>query len=222
MKRLSLVLILFLSVFDLVGQDKPTASMLASVGNEKERNEEFSKALDGFVKLLIHLPKTTLGFVTISGDDAEIIQQRYRLVEAKIGKDPDLKRRIETPRVGVKYGKDWQMSEFWLIPEGAESPYSPNCILISCPEIHISGPTPESLADETLTYVAVVSDAVELTYEWSVVGGEVKSGQGTNNIRVSVDKPRPTSLFVTLKVGGFREDGNCMDTAEIRTTFSPK
>ncbi len=197
--------------------------MFASVGNESEKTDEFAKTLDSYLKEFLDWPKSTHGFIAISGEDEETIRKRYALVMAKFAEDRKLVDRIELPRLGTSYQAVCGLHpNFGSYRMGLMLTYTPFTYDVFCPTFRISGPSVESLADATLTYVAVVHGGDEITYMWSVIGGKITSGHGTSAIRVLVDRPSPASVKVTLKIGGLPKEGNCIESAELETMLRQK
>jgi hypothetical protein len=71
----------------------------------------------------------------------------------------------------------------------------------TCPTVSVS--CPASLDKDVVSFSATVTDAspdAELTWNWSVDGGEIVEGQGTANLKVKI---KPTSaVTATVEVGG--------------------
>lgn len=92
------------------------------------------------------------------------------------------------------------------------------CRLIECPTIDISGPA-DVKAGASTSFTANVSGGSQqsVTYEWTVLNGEVVNGQGTPFINVKVaDKLAPGtgqgSVSVTLKIGGLDPLSGCQNS----------
>jgi hypothetical protein len=83
------------------------------------------------------------------------------------------------------------------------------CGLIECPTITITGP--QALEAESV-FTANVSGGSQdsVSYDWSVVGGEVVEGQGTPSILVKIHTR--TGGSVTVRIGGLDPRGSCIDS----------
>jgi hypothetical protein len=86
------------------------------------------------------------------------------------------------------------------------------CGFIECPTITIAGP-PVLEADSVFTANVSGGSQESVTYEWSVVGGEIVEGQGTPSIRVKIQTMPGGS--VTIKIGGLIKEGNCISSETL-------
>ncbi len=109
-------------------QEKPVAVRIAEYDDKTEKIETFAEKTTLFLDKLSKSPQTTMGFIAIFGKDYSTYKVLSEKVASIISKNPNLKSRVETFIPGVKYretDKSDHKSEFWLVPEGAESPYTP-------------------------------------------------------------------------------------------------
>ena len=95
-----------------------------------------------------------------------------------------------------------------LAPAGAYAQEQRDAV---CPTVTVSCPDGPN-GDKTVTYTAVVKGgdpSVTPTYNWTVKGGKISSGQGTHEIVVEVEGGN--SLAAAVEVGGYLS--SCQATA---------
>lgn len=208
----------------LLAQSKPVAQKIAEIPNAQGSTKTFVETMDLFLKRLSKIEKSTSGFIAISGDDYSTRAERERIVKEKILQYPKLKNRIEITRSGLIYNKTWSVSEFWLVPRGADQPYFAEIHDCSCPTIAIHGPDLLAPQRPSLTYTASVAGGSQesVTYRWKVVGGRIIGGQGSPSIQVRPNNRSVKNLMVTVKIGGIDEDCHCMDNDSITTQLQIK
>lgn len=90
---------------------------------------------------------------------------------------------------------------------------APDCptIIVDCPSIAVAG--------ERITFTSTLKNgdpSVTPTFDWSVSGGTISSGQGTSSITVdTTGASGGSSVTATLRVGGY--DPSCNTTASCMT-----
>ncbi len=210
----------YLLVFNsaIFAQEIPVAVRIAEYDDKTEKIETFAEKTNLFLDKLSKSPQTTMGFIAVFGKDYSTYKVLSEKVASIISKNPNLKSRVETFIPGVRYretDKSDYKSEFWLIPEGAESPYTPFCINCLCPTISVSGT--ESISNETsaITFTANVSGGSQDdgTYNWKVSAGKIIEGQGTAVIKVDAEGAK--EITATVEIGGVCEE--CNREASFRT-----
>ena len=85
-----------------------------------------------------------------------------------------------------------------------------------CPTISVTGPAGITNPGDTMTFTANVSGGSQasITYNWSVTGGTIESGQGTPSITVRTTREEANSnLTATVDIGGTDPSCNCTTTA---------
>lgn len=84
-------------------------------------------------------------------------------------------------------------------------------IVCECPTATISGPAGITAPGETMTFTANVSGGTQqgaITYNWSVSGGTIESGQGTPSIVVRTAREQAgQSITATVELGGLPNCG---------------
>jgi hypothetical protein len=93
-------------------------------------------------------------------------------------------------------------------------PYCPTSVQLSCPK-------GEVVAGSLVTTSVIFEDldpALKLSYDWTVSGGMIKSGQGTDTVVVNANGLEGQLLKVAVKIGGL--DVVCVSylTCEMRIT----
>lgn len=171
----------------------------------------FEPRAEAFIKILEAADNTTRGLITIYENEEAAAKLNQLLL-----KKPDLLKRIQLFVPGVKYPKQGSHVEFWLLPNGANSPYVPDCALgiCDCSSISVSG-LDEYTLGPLLTFVAEVNggDQDSVEYAWSVEGGEIVKGQGTPKIKVKPVMSDPKDITATLEIKGTNPVCGCPTTA---------
>jgi len=90
-----------------------------------------------------------------------------------------------------------------------------NCVrACSCPSLSVSGPAGVTTPGDTMTFTANVSGGPDVTYNWTVSGGTITSGQGTPSIVVgTTTADAGTTITATVTLGGLDPACNCPETA---------
>ena len=223
----TIVILLFLAVLSLqtFAQETAKAIKFAVVPDENVSNGDFIAKNNAFIAKIKAGPKTSNGFVAVSGEDDATLMARVKLVKESVKKNPKLQQRIEISRPGTRYNKSWLMTEFWIIPHGAHSPYVANTYDCECAAISVSGPIETSIRDEKVTYSANVSGVVPgmFSYKWIVTGGQIVQGQGTRSITVRLRRNRAKEILAEVDIGGFDdEDCICATKASLTTKVISK
>lgn len=87
-------------------------------------------------------------------------------------------------------------TELYIVPRGARSPVPRPTVrvdeVVNCPSVSIYGTREELRLGERVSFTAytAMDTQVQPRFEWSVLGGTIKSGQGTNKINVEVNNPQ--------------------------------
>lgn len=88
-----------------------------------------------------------------------------------------------------------------------------------CPTIGLNGPLTAVRAGETVAFSVGISkeaDPKKIRFRWSLSGGELVSGQGTNHITAKILR----DTVATVKVSGL--DSVCKDTADFKLKVGAK
>lgn len=94
----------------------------------------------------------------------------------------------------------------------------PTC---SCPTLSLSGPTGVTTPGTDITFTATSSG--DVTYNWSVSAGTIKSGQGTSSITVDTTGLAGQSVTATVDIGGTASlCADCPKTASETAPVQPK
>lgn len=200
--HLSIVFITILTfVTFAAAQVKKVPVKVLEVG-ASESDEVFTTALYSFMNKLAKGPKTTRGFVAITGN----AEERYRIT-ADIANRASLRSRIEITRPGIIYEKGWEKSEFWLVPEGADVPYPHKIDDRACPNIEIAGKFYAERGESTLDYTANIFGGpdIAIKYRWKVDGGKIVSGDGTPTVTVRVAEGA-LEIKATVEIIGWKDD----------------
>src|SRR6188508_2355062 len=85
-----------------------------------------------------------------------------------------------------------------------------------CPTVLVTGPPGLSNLGELATYTTSGVDQISypIEYVWSVNGGQIRDGQGTNAVRVLRQADR---LVVTVEIKGLPRD--CPSSASVGATY---
>ena len=101
----------------------------------------------------------------------------------------------------------------------------PDCKqLCDCATLAVSGPAGITNPGETMTFTANVSGGSQsnVTYNWSVSGGSIESGQGTPSITVRTTREMAnTNVTATVELGGQDPECNCPKTASESGSVAP-
>ena len=225
MGKIPLLIFLAVLAIQTFAQEKPVAIKFGEVENGKEFTPLFIKQFDEFLKKVRKAPNSTRGFVAIDADDLSILSARHDIVEAKLRKRADLRRRIEVTHRGVSYRTHWTKSEFWFVPGGAKAPYLALTADVFCPIVTVQGKPAAADTKEEIVFTASVGSDGPVGFKWSVVGGHISSGQGTPRISVKIGRSMRVGVGMgvtaTLKLTGLPEDGNCMDKFSYTTMLAP-
>lgn len=92
----------------------------------------------------------------------------------------------------------------------------PGCTMIcDCGTLSVTGPAGLTDPGDVMTFTANVSGgAGTQTYNWTVSGGTIESGQGTASIRVrTTESDAGSNITATVNLGGLDANCNCPSTA---------
>ncbi|MEP6850631.1 MAG: hypothetical protein ABI999_17370 [Acidobacteriota bacterium] len=209
-----LTLVLF--TMSVVAQN-PAAVKIDEVDIQTAGSEVFEVRAEAFLKAIMAAEKNTTGLITLYDND-----ETARKLEVHIATIPTLKNRVLFFSHHIIYQKKTGTVEFWLLPEGAEEPYLPECTkpICWCPDISIIGSNDFRLSDNELVFKAQINggDRESVSYEWKVDGGDIVAGTGTATITVKPTISDPKDLKVVLDLGGLDPGCNC----PIEATFTSK
>ncbi|MEQ1765517.1 MAG: hypothetical protein ABL984_20480 [Pyrinomonadaceae bacterium] len=110
--------------------------------------------------------------------------------------------------------KSADVVEFWRVPPGANNPTCSACLVPNvCPTITVSGPPGITEPGNIVEYSAAVGGRPTegLSFIWTVVGGELISGQGTLNPKIKPKGLWAIQVTASLEVKGLPE--TCPNTA---------
>lgn len=83
-----------------------------------------------------------------------------------------------------------------------------------CPTLSVSGPAGITTPGDAMTFTANVSGGPEVTYNWTVTGGTIESGQGTPSISVRTTlEDAGSNITATVQLGGLDPNCNCTTSA---------
>jgi hypothetical protein len=128
----------------------------------------------------------------IVGEKANVV---WDLLNAKIGK--------HTLTVGI--GRN-NLIPGQIITKSISLQECPDCDPgCACPAVEISGPTKNVAPGDSIIFTASVTggeENIEPSYNWTVSGGTITTGQGTRNIIVKTDSAvKKGSVTATLELG---------------------
>jgi hypothetical protein len=112
-----------------------------------------------------------------------------------------------------------EIAELWRVPPGAGNPNCGSCKPAECPTITVTGPAGIWLPEESISFVASVgpSELKNLTFHWTVDGGDLIDGQGKSLIRVKTRKTLDPRITVAVRVTGLPT--GCPATASEVASF---
>ena len=88
----------------------------------------------------------------------------------------------------------------------------------ACPTVKVSATGETHKEGVAVEFSGSVSGTGSYTYNWSVSGGIIESGQGTPAIRVNTDGTAGTNITATMEVGGIER--TCPATASATVSIS--
>jgi PKD-like domain len=198
---LAAVVIMFVISGLAFAQRPNNATMVDRYDPSSESVEVFEAKAKLFIKILDEADKdTTAALSTYVNSECALALDR--LLEQR----PDLRRRISFFHAGIKYRGEWKNVEFWLIPPGSDSPFPPFCALCSCPSLSVSGSAAPGKEGRVLVFTANIS--ADVTYRWTVMGGQIVKGQGTASISVKPDGG--DHVEAKVEVEGLDPSCNCV------------
>ena len=204
MRRFTLTVIsLLIFVAGTFSQQSSAPEKLWVLSNHSSLSE-FNTYLDRLVNELQNRPESTEAFVTLSGKaKVDRLNSLRNLLKAK----PELKARINYSIPGAQYDKEWQETEFWIMPTRDNAPYEVVIYDRECASLAIIGPAAVAPRTRTINYTARVTGGAQqtLTFLWHVEGAVIISGQGTPSITVKRN-PRANRITLDLTVGGVSDE----------------
>jgi hypothetical protein len=219
MCKVLLIFLVSLAAPALWAQRATGAIKIAEFDQRVERKEVFIQRANEFIKRLSFEDQTTRASINVYEDDRlgmELIKLLYN--------KPELRKRFDLLIPGRKYIDEPANVEFWLVPKDADWPFVPVCMFCECPDIKISGLESISNKQETATFTADVSGGSQdsVTYKWTVAGAEIKAGQATASINVSVPVNGMGEIIATLEIGGIDPSCSCLTFSTYKTRVLPK
>lgn len=100
----------------------------------------------------------------------------------------DLEGRLDLLQPGIKSSKGAVNIEFWIVQKGSEGPFPIVCGLCDCPPpASIDGKAKLDGTEVEIEFSAEISGGDKIKFVWSVTGGKIIKGQGTDKITVRPD-----------------------------------
>lgn len=99
-----------------------------------------------------------------------------------------------------------------------------DCVRVcECPSsVSVTGPAGVTQPGESMSFTANVVGGPEVTYNWTVSGGTIESGQGTPSISVRTSSAdADTTITATVQLGGFEEGCGCQTEASDNGPVAP-
>lgn len=191
-----------------------------------EAIEDFDNKLESFIQMLSDSPKSNRGFIAVADDDYQSTRDLRKRLRSTLKKRPEIDRRVGFTEHSVIYDRSWEVTEFWLLTNGADAPYSIlNLGSGTCPDVSIHGKEQVSLTlSQTLVFTAHVSGGSQdsLEYDWLVDGGEITGGRGTPSIVVEgFGQLDSVNAKLRLTLGDTRDSANCQTEFTFTTKIRP-
>jgi hypothetical protein len=120
-----------------------------------------------------------------------------------------------------------ELMQFWRVPPGANNPTCKECEKLAmngppdCPKISIAGPAGVTNPGDRMTFTTSITGNLpeNVRLRWSVIDGEIYSGQGTLNLTVRAPNKSSYITTATLKIEGLPV--GCPNTASESAPVSP-
>lgn len=234
MKRFSLALRRIIAVFFIAmsfaglihGQQSLVPEKFATLDDLADLSL-FNRKLDEVVVEMMKRPGSTRTFVALTGKDSGALIERLKAIRGLRKENPALKDRISYTQPGVRYEPSWKETEFWLVPDKSRAPYVARIYDCECPALEIRGKPMAEKKTNVLVYSTSYPSQTWLdepiAFFWTVKGGRIVSGQGTQSIAVKMDSKETLAIEVELKVLGWEEDcPSCLDHTSFTTTVLEK
>lgn len=190
----------------------------------KESRSSFIAKSNNLIYELAKHSISTTGFIAIdAGDVHNTLELRKAALDLIAKKHLESRVVVSNPYGG--YNKPIESTTFWIVPAGAEPPYILRILDIFCATISVDGPVTVPKLSKKLRFVANISGGEATGYRWSVSGGRIVSGQGTQAILVKINRGMSIgegmSVTATVKFSGFDPAANCIDTASFSSILAP-
>ena len=211
-----LCLCLFVYNSAIFAQENSNAVKVAEYDDKTEKIETFVEKANLFLDKLSKSVETTQGFIVINVKDDLMKKNLSERLHIILSEKSQLKNRnIIAPIPGQRYSFLPEKSEFWIVPQTADYPYTPNCALCVCPTINIDGVKVAGKKTVDLTFTANISggSADTVTYKWSISAGKIIEGQETPVIKVDAEGAK--EIIATVEIGGVCEE--CLREASLTT-----
>ncbi len=163
--------------------------------------DALAKMAGKFADRLAAEPSTTDGFINLYKNSTEATR-----IKSVLEKKPELKNKIFFLEPGRRYMRETSTIEFWIVPSGADEPFTPTCTLCECPTLSVVRIEPVAYRNKNLMFAANVSggSGETITYTWKVSAGKIVEGQGTSAIKV--DAKGAQEIIATVEIGGVCEE----------------
>lgn len=218
---LSLIIFVILIAVSSFAQQTVQPKKIATLDNQADLTV-FNQKLNELIAEMLKRPDTTSAFVALSGKDYKTLIDRLKAVRALEKARPELKRRISYTQPGVRFEPPWKETEFWLVPDKVDPPYVARIFDCDCATLEIEGKLTIDKKITNITYSTRYPTYTWLdepiTFFWSVKGGRIVSGQGTQSISVRRDRIDAETIEVKLKVQGWDKYCMCIDDVSFTTT----
>lgn len=230
MKFISAFLFLWYAAVAAAGQDAPKAIQFSEFRSAMTYSDvaKLTSQTQEFLQRLKSEPISTRGVLIFynRGETEDCIDNRIvpdrtlQKIAEKVVSDESLQQeRRVTFREGLPFFRT--KVEFWLVPVGAKPPepdnedWHPPCC---CPSLEVQG-VPATSRKQKASFFAKVRPHGEdsrLKYEWTVTGGKIISGQGTNRIKVAAAKTG-YEIKATIEMRGLSSWCGCPTSAAHTT-----
>jgi hypothetical protein len=202
------------------GQQTSGPEKIATLDDQADLSV-FNQKLNELVAAILKRPETTRAFVALAGKDYKALIARLKAVRAIEKARPELKRRISYTQPGTRYEPNWTETEFWIVPDNSRPPYFARTADCGCSTLEIEGkPTIDkktTLVTYSTRYPTQTWLDEPITFLWTVKGGKIVSGQGTQAVTVKRKRNDTEPIEVKLKVQGW-EDCMCLTDVSFTTT----
>jgi hypothetical protein len=172
----------------------------------------FKQKATAFLNVLASNESGTTGHVNLTQ------QEPLGRVLRKLANDDQAKRLVFI-QVRMMLRSDTDNVEFWIVRSGSEGPFPVPCGLCDCPVASVNGKAILDGSEVEITFTGAVTGSQKDTFIWSVTGGRIIKGQGTNQVTVMPD-------FIGNVVAEVEWRGNescgCRGTASFVSKFGER
>ncbi|MCY7348769.1 MAG: hypothetical protein LH614_21475 [Pyrinomonadaceae bacterium] len=163
--------------------------------------DALAKMASKFTDRLVAEPATTRGFINLYKNSAEATR-----IKSVLEKKSKLKNKVFFLEPGRRYMRETSTIEFWIVPSGADEPFTPTCVLCECPTLSVFRIEPAAYRNKNLMFAANASggSGETITFTWKVSAGKIVEGQGTPIIEVDAEGAK--EITATVEISGVCED----------------